>query len=195
MAPSSTGGALTGGGSSLLWFEVRKSDGLLPFRILERVLLSPSSVLGLPSEVVVLEESERPKPKRRRIGLIGGKGGGTSPMPFLREAPAGSSMVSTTDVEETNLGSEMRDLAIDFLRSGGAVRRGRGAEAMAGEEWFACAAKLAAFVAIGAIPGLWPADLLPEAMGKRPGAIPGETWGVAPAETGDARGMPLARPV
>lgn len=171
---------------------------LLLFRILVRLLLSPSSVLGLPSEVVVLEESERPKPKRRRMGLIGGTGGGASSMPFFKEAPAGSSMVSTTEVEETNMGSEMIDLAMDFLRSGGtapAERRGGGGDAIAGEEWFACAAKAAAFADIGAMPGLWPADLLPGGMGERPGAKPGETWGVGPADAGEMRDIPLAIPV
>lgn len=62
--------------------------------------------------------SERPKPKRRRIGLIGGTGGGTNGSePFFNDAPAGRLTVSMTDVVERNTGSEISDLAIDFLRN------------------------------------------------------------------------------
>jgi len=37
-------------------------------------------------------------------------------MPFLSEAPGGKLTVSTTDVVETNIGSDISDLAIDFFR-------------------------------------------------------------------------------
>lgn len=37
-------------------------------------------------------------------------------MPFFSDAPSGKSMVSTLDVEEIRVGSEMSDLEIVFLR-------------------------------------------------------------------------------
>jgi hypothetical protein len=65
-----------------------------------------------------LSLSERPKPKRRLIGLIGGTGGGTyGSEPFFRDAPAGRLTVSMTEVVERKTGSEISDLAMDFLRN------------------------------------------------------------------------------
>ena len=61
--------------------------------------------------------ADRPKPKRRRIGLIGGTGGGADSIPFFRDAPGGRSTVSMTDVVDKKIGSEMSALATDFLRS------------------------------------------------------------------------------
>lgn len=69
--------------------------------------------------------SERPNPKRRRIGLIGGTGGGGS-MPFFKDAPAGKSTVSMTEVPETKIGSEISDFTIDFLRTGPVFPKGAG---------------------------------------------------------------------
>lgn len=77
---------------------------------------SRSGWLVGPSEDFSL--SERPKPKRRLIGLIGGTGGGTCGSdPFFNDAPAGKLTVSMTDVVERKTGSEISDLAIDFLRN------------------------------------------------------------------------------
>jgi hypothetical protein len=52
------------------------------------------------------------------MGLIGGTGGVTNGSdPFFSDAPAGRLIVSMTDVVDRNTGSEISDLAIDFLRS------------------------------------------------------------------------------
>ena len=59
--------------------------------------------------------SDRPKPNRLRRGLIGGTGGAAS-MPFRRDAPAGKSIVSTTEVVEISTGSPISDFLIDILR-------------------------------------------------------------------------------
>ena len=47
---------------------------------------------------------------------MGGKGGGAS-IPFLSEAPGGRSTVSMTEVAEMNIGSEISDFTMDFLRT------------------------------------------------------------------------------
>jgi hypothetical protein len=47
---------------------------------------------------------------------MGGTGGASKSLPFLREAPGGRSIVSITEVVEINTGSEMSALAIDFFR-------------------------------------------------------------------------------
>ena len=76
-----------------------------------------------------LASFEVPKPKSfrvpRRLGLIGGIGGGWS-MPFFREAPGGKSTVSTFEVDEIRVGSEMSDFEIVFLRSGAFGRADEG---------------------------------------------------------------------
>jgi hypothetical protein len=64
-----------------------------------------------------LSDPDRPKPKRFRMGLIGGTGGASYSIPFFKDAPAGRFTVSMTDVVDTKTGSEMSDFATDFLRS------------------------------------------------------------------------------
>jgi hypothetical protein len=72
-----------------------------------------------------LVASGRPKPNRRLMGLIGGTGGATKgSAPFLREAPGGRSTVSMTEVVDTNTGSDISLLAIDFLRSWPCLTKG-----------------------------------------------------------------------
>jgi hypothetical protein len=61
--------------------------------------------------------AERPKPKRFRMGLIGGTGGASCSLPFFNEAPAGRLTVSIVDVDDMNTGSDMSLFAIDFFRS------------------------------------------------------------------------------
>lgn len=51
------------------------------------------------------------------MGLIGGTGGASGSLPFLRDAPAGRSTKSITDVVDRKTGSEMSALATDFFRS------------------------------------------------------------------------------
>jgi hypothetical protein len=59
----------------------------------------------------------RPKPKRFRMGLIGGTGGASCSAPFFNEAPAGRLTVSIVDVDDMNTGSDISLFAIDFFRS------------------------------------------------------------------------------
>lgn len=73
------------------------------------------------SGLVASSDSLRPMPNSlrvaRRLGLIGGSGGGPS-MPFFSEAPAGRSIVSTCEVEDRRAtGSEMSCLLTVFFRS------------------------------------------------------------------------------
>ena len=80
--------------------------------------LGASKSAWLVGPSVDLSLSERPNPKRRLIGLIGGTGGGAyGSEPFFSDAPAGRLTVSMTDVVDKKTGSEISDLAIDFLRS------------------------------------------------------------------------------
>jgi hypothetical protein len=74
------------------------------------------------SGLVASSDSLRPMPNSlrvaRRLGLIGGSGGGPS-MPFFSEAPAGRSIVSTCEVEDRRAtGSEMSCLLTVFFRRG-----------------------------------------------------------------------------
>lgn len=57
----------------------------------------------------------RPKPKRLRRGLKAGTGG-TSSIPFMRDAPAGKSTVSMTEVVDMSLGSDISVFLMDILR-------------------------------------------------------------------------------
>lgn len=68
--------------------------------------------------------SLRPNPNLRLIGLIGGTGGASGSLPFLRDAPAGRLTVSITDVVERKTGSEMSAFAIDLFRSTPCLCRG-----------------------------------------------------------------------
>lgn len=61
---------------------------------------------------------ERPKPNIRRRGFTGGMGGANSCMPFLRLAPGGRAIVSTTEVLEMNVGSPISVFWMDRLRGG-----------------------------------------------------------------------------
>lgn len=75
------------------------------------------------SGLVASSDSLRPMPKSlrvaRRLGLIGGSGGGGPSMPFFNEAPAGRSMVSTFEVADRRAtGSEISCLLTVFFRSG-----------------------------------------------------------------------------
>lgn len=74
------------------------------------------------SGLVASSDSLRPIPNSlrvaRRLGLIGGSGGGPSTPPFSKP-PAGRSKVSTCEVEERRAtGSEMSCLLTVFLRRG-----------------------------------------------------------------------------
>lgn len=62
------------------------------------------------------EDLSRPSPNIFRLrGLIAGTGG-VGGIPFFSDAPGGRSTVSTLDVDETNVGSEMSALETVFLR-------------------------------------------------------------------------------
>lgn len=109
-------GLLSKGRGGLLTFRVRGAVG----PPLQRSGVADRDIGGLGE--LVSSGSLRPMPKSlrvaRRRGLMGGTGGGLS-MPFLREAPAGRSMVSTFEVEERSAtGSEMSCLLTVFLRRG-----------------------------------------------------------------------------
>lgn len=60
-------------------------------------------------------KSPRPNPNRFRRGLNAGTGG-TSFIPFIKDAPAGRSTVSMTDVVEISLGSEISVFLMDIFR-------------------------------------------------------------------------------
>lgn len=85
----------------------------------------------------------------RLIGLIGGTGGGTKePAPFFNDASARLT-VSTTDVVDRKTGSEISDLAIDFLRNIPCLMSG----------WTAPGLKAAAFGVVGfEAGGVWLAE-------------------------------------
>lgn len=56
----------------------------------------------------------------RRLGFTGGIGGALISLPLVREDPGGRLTVVILEVDEMNMGSEMSDLLIDFLRIEGA---------------------------------------------------------------------------
>ena len=109
-------GLLSKGRGGLLVFLERGAEAAVPHG--SGVLDRDITLSGL----VASSDSLRPIPNSfrvaRRLGLIGGSGGGPS-MPFFSEAPAGRSIVSTRDVEDRRAtGSEISCLLTVFFRRG-----------------------------------------------------------------------------
>lgn len=144
--------------------------------------------------------SERPKPNRLR-GLIGGTGGGTvSSMPFFSEAPGGRLTRSMTDVVETNTGSPMSALTIDFLRSvptltmGGGLASGLKA-ALSGVPGLDAGGVFAAEAAGRGEAWARNEGLGPPGEGRGDTGSPGECWGRPPGDRRAAGLLVLPFPI